>query len=496
MKLLMPLTLVLLVGSLTSASARGLEETRTLVLIPLPTAVAFEGDGFTVSDGTVVTGPDRITRLFVADVMTDTGLRLTAGTAGPIRFELRPDNRPAGAYELTSGPDGVLVTAGKESGLFYGAQTLRQLLQNGRIPGVRVQDEPRYTWRGSMLDVARHFFPVEEVERYIDLMAAYKLNVLHLHLTDDQGWRIAIDGRPELTQVGGRTQVGDKPGGFYTAEDYGEVIAYAAERFIDVVPEIDVPAHTNAALASDPSLNCDGRARQPYTGTRVVSAALCPGAAAVQEFLRDVFTDLGRLTPGRYLHIGGDEAKMLNNAEYREIVEEAQQSVLDAGKQVVGWMEIGGARLSKGTLIQYWGRDEPSDAVVSAVNQGAEIIMSPASRTYLDMKYDDNTPLGKSWAGLISVKDSYDWNPATLVKGVPEESIVGVEAPLWTETVRSFADATELAFPRLPAVAEVAWTPQAARDYTDFAARLAAQAPRWAAWKLKYHRTSQIEWIR
>lgn len=345
-----------------------------------------------------------------------------------------------------------------------------------------------------MLDVARHFFTVAEVQRVIDLAALYKLNVLHLHLTDDQGWRIAVDGWPDLTEIGGRTAVGGAPGGFYTKDDYAEIVAYAAERFVTVVPEIDVPGHTNAALASYAELNCDGLARRPFTGVEVGFSSLCLDKPVTQQFLEDVFGAVAALTPGAYVHMGGDEAHTLTADEYAPFVERVLKTVAATGKVPVGWQEIGTARLVPGAVVQYWNTGAGPAQAVAAVHGGATVILSPADRVYLDMKYDAATALGLDWAGHVDVRDAYDWDPGTFIDDIGEPDVLGVEAALWTETVTTIDEVERMLLPRLPAVAEVAWSQGGSRDWAAFRERLAAQVPLWDRLGATYHRSSQVNW--
>lgn len=421
-------------------------------------------------------------------------LRSTGGLAGDEGYVL----------EVTA--DSVSLGAHEPAGLFHGVQTLRQLLppqvesevlQAGpwTLPGGRIEDSPRFPWRGAMLDVSRHFFDVNAVKRYIDDIALYKMNVLHLHLSDDQGWRVAIEKWPRLGEVGGRSQVGGGPGGFYTKADYAEIVAYAAHRYITVVPEIDMPGHTNAALSSYAELNCKGKAPKPYTGTEVGFSSLCVTAAATWAFIRDVVAELAAMTPGPYIHIGGDEVERLSAAEYAGFVARVEDVVAKNGKQVVGWAEIGKATILPTTVVQYWNTRASDKIVREAVARGARVLMSPASKTYLDMKYDERTELGLTWAGLIEVQDSWDWDPATLMNGVAADHIVGVEAPIWSETLKSIEDVETMAFPRLPAIAEVGWSAAEGRDWADFRTRLAAQAPRWKAMGLRYYPSPQIDWV-
>jgi hexosaminidase len=341
-----------------------------------------------------------------------------------------------------------------------------------------------------MLDVARHFFTVKEVEQYIDLLALYKLNVLHLHLADDQGWRIAIASHPELTAQGAVTQVGGGPGGFYTQPEYSEIVRYAAARYITIVPEIDMPGHINAALISHPELSCSTRASASYAGTDVGWSTFCVDKEETYTLVDDIVRELAALTPGPYFHVGGDEVHTLPVPQYAKFIERVQDIVTRHGKQMVGWEEIARARLRPNTIAQQW----KSDSAGAAMQQGARILLSPANRTYLDMQYTPATELGLHWAAYVELRDAYDWNPATYLTGVSESSIVGVEAPMWSETVRNIGAVQYLAVPRLPALAEVGWTAQEARDWNDFRARIATHAPRWRYLGINYYPSPQVEW--
>jgi hexosaminidase len=403
------------------------------------------------------------------------------------------DDEPLGpeGYRLEVRDGRARIEADGDAGRFYAEQTLRRLPAGD----VTIADRPRFAWRGVMLDVARHFFGVDDVLRLIDHLAAYKLNTLHLHLSDDQGWRIAIDGWPQLAARGGQGAVGGDPGGFYTQDDYRAIVRYAAERFITVVPEIDTPGHVQAALASYPELAGD-RPADPYTGTSVGFSSLDVHDDLTYRFLGDVLGELAALTPGAFLHIGGDEAHSTGKEDYRAFMARVQPLVAAQGKRLVGWEEIASAPLGAGSLVQYWntGEEKGHDLARAAAAQDARLIMSPGDRVYLDMKYDASSPLGQSWAGHVEVRDSYDWDPATLVAGVGEDAIIGVEAPVWTETLRTLRDVETMLFPRVCAVAEVAWTPQGRRDWEDFRTRLAAEGPRWDAAGVAYTRSPQIDW--
>ncbi|HEX6328896.1 MAG TPA: beta-N-acetylhexosaminidase [Jiangellaceae bacterium] len=434
---------------------------------------------------------------FVAEML---GLKVsnTPEAAVQLALEDDPDLGDEG-YELVSGSSGVSITANGTAGLFRGVQTMRQLLPaSGRlpaeVPGVRIRDVPRFAWRGLMLDVARHFFDVRDVKRVVDLAAFYKLNVLHLHLTDDQGWRLAISSWPDLAAVGGRTAVGGDRGGFYTPADYAEIVDYAARRFITVVPEIDVPGHTNAALVAYPELTCDGQAPPVATGIEVGFSSLCPDKPITQRFIEEVFGELAALTPGPYLHLGGDEAMSTPPDQYGPFVERVQQVIRCAGKRPVGWQEVATAPLVPGAVVQYWNSSAGPEQAVGAVREGARLIMSPADRVYLDMKYDAATGLGLDWAGEVDVPDAYGWDPAAIASGIAEPDVLGVEAALWTETVATVSEIEYMVLPRLPAIAEVGWSQRATRDWAGFRTRLAAHAPRWDAMGAAYHRSPTIPW--
>jgi hexosaminidase len=312
---------------------------------------------------------------------------------------------------------------------------------------------PRFEWRGAMLDVARHFFGLDDVKRFVDAIERLRLNRLHLHLTDDQGWRLEIRSRPRLAEVGGETAVGGAPGGFYTQAEYTELVAYAAERGVAIVPEIDLPGHVNAALVAYPELAPAGFDPQPYTGIDVGFSSLDAHNEETYRFVDDVVGELAALTPGYWIHIGGDEAKSTAHADYVAFVERALAIVRAHGKTAVGWEEIAKVDLPPGTIVQHW---QDAELARAAVRKGAKLIMSPATRTYFDQKYDATTELGLEWAGHISVEDAAGWDPATFVDGVGEDDILGVEACLWSETLLTYEDVEFMAFPRLDALAAIA----------------------------------------
>jgi hexosaminidase len=432
-----------------------------------------------------------------------TSLSASSGV-GSIELSISSDAQlpPDEGYRLLVARDSIRLVAGGPAGLFRGVQTIRQLLPTDieseigvaryiwEIPALTIMDQPRFAWRGSMLDVGRHFLTVREVEQYMDLLALYKLNVLHLHLTDDQGWRIQINSRPKLTTIGSVTQVGGGAGGFYTQQDYQDIVRYGQARYITIVPEIEMPGHSNAALTAYPELACGTRPPAPFTGIETGWSVMCVDKEETYAFVDDVVREVSALTPGAYLHIGGDEVRTLTTSQYARFVERAQAIVNKYGKKMIGWEEITMARLNPTTLAQQW----RSDSVTRALQYGSRLVLSPAPKAYLDMKYAPATELGLHWAGYVEVRDSYDWDPATYTKGVTERDIVGVEAPVWSETLRNITAVEYLAMPRLPAIAEVGWTPQASRNWESFRIRLAAQEPRWHYLGVNYYRSPQIPW--
>jgi hexosaminidase len=410
-------------------------------------------------------------------------------------------------YQLDVATSGVVVRARTAAGLFAGVQTLRQLLpaeieadavqqKAWVVPGGKILDYPRFAYRGAMLDLARHFFGPDEVKRYIDQIVQYKVNHLHLHLTDDQGWRIEITKWPDLTTKGGGpgTGVGGTGPGFLTQAQYSDIVSYAADRYVTIVPEIDMPGHTNAAQATYGELNCDGKPVRPRTDTEVGYSSFCIDKEITYTFVEDVVRELAALTPGPYLHIGGDEADATSEAQYRTFLEKVLPLPAKYGKKTMGWHDIAAVAAPKDATITYWGTEVSDDSVAAHAAGGGKVIMSPANRTYLDMQYDSTTKLGLHWAGYIEVKDAYDWDPASRLPGVAESAIQGIEAPLWSETLNTGDDIEYMAFPRLAAVAELGWSAAATHSWDTFRTRLATQGPRWTRQGVDFYRSPQIPW--
>ncbi|KRC62019.1 beta-N-acetylhexosaminidase [Agromyces sp. Root81] len=505
----------------------------------IPAPVEFDltdGAPFTITTETrIIANGDaaRVAETFAAQARIATGFDLPvvadAVAASDIVLVIDADaGTGEEAYTLETGADGVRIAAPAAAGLFWGTQTLRQLLPaeiertdastpptGGWVaPAASVADAPRFAYRGSMLDVARHFLPVEDVLDHIDRIALLKLNVLHLHLTDDQGWRLAIDAWPELTGIGASTSTGGDGGGFYTKDDYRRIVEYAAERFVTVVPEIDLPGHTNAALSAYPELNCDGIAPKPYEGIEVGFSSLCASperAEATDRFLADVMTEVAEMTPGPWLHVGGDESLATSEADYLDLVRRITAAGAATGKTVIGWHEMGASHeLPAGTVGQYWDfttpRDRSAELTTSFVEQGGSVVLSPADVAYLDMKYPDDPdgPLGgkvgQLWAdGPTTLEEAYAWEPTSIVPGLAEADILGVEAPVWTETIATAAELEFMVFPRIAAIAEIAWSPipdgGAARDASDFHVRLASLGTHLDALGISYRKVDGVPWV-
>jgi hexosaminidase len=500
-------------------------------IIPLPVSVVDSESSFALNDNTkIVTVGDvskvyMVTEYFKSSVNNLTGLNLGSADQeqeNAVVFELNPDyGLGEEAYKLEINKNQIRISASQPAGLFYAVQTFNQLIPSdgGEIKGVNnrfiisggtIEDSPEYAYRGMMLDVARHFFPVEDVKHLIDLIAIYKLNHLHLHLSDDQGWRIEIKSWPLLTTIGGSTQVGGGEGGFYTQEDYKEIVRYAQDKFITIVPEIDMPGHTNSALAAYGELNpgiivpekgalpfdrtnigVDGMATPLYTGTEVGFSTLATNKPITYQFVEDVIRELAEITPGPFIHIGGDESHVTKMEDYIPFIEKAQDIVTKYGKRTMGWDEVAHAKLLPSSVAQYWAVVENA---VMAIEQGAQVLISPSKKAYLDMKYDTTTQIGYTWAALIELDDAYNWDPTELDENIKRVNILGVEAPLWAETLRSRADMEFLTFPRLPAIAEIAWTGKDLRSWESFSNRIKKHGRRWDAMGLNYYKSPKVDW--
>jgi hexosaminidase len=495
-------------------------------IIPAPVSIQKQAGTFVLSQETVIqvdTVTNKAVR-FLADYLQNkyafrNKLQANTGAVGNnaiIITSAGAENLPAEGYRLTIAPNRVTI-AGKGAGLFYGIQTLIQLLPLERtgtvkIACARIEDYPRFGYRGMHLDVCRHFFSVEFVKRYLDLMAAYKLNTFHWHLTDDQGWRIEIKKYPRLTQVGSQraeTLIGNYHdrmpqqfdgtpyGGYYTQDQIREVIKYAESKYITIVPEIEMPGHAMAALAAYPELSCDASQEYKVSGTwGVFNNIFCPTEKTF-AFLQDVLTEVIDLFPSKYIHIGGDEAPKVvwkSSPEAQAIIkrlklkdehglqsyfiQRMEKFVNSKGRSIIGWDEILEGGLAPNATVMSW-RGEAGG--IAAAKQGHNVIMTPSSSAlYFDHSQarSDLEPLSIGGFAPLSKVYAYNPTPAALT-AAQNKYILGVQANLWTEYVATEKKVEYMLLPRLLALAEVAWTPLANKNFTDFAE---TRVPRHLAW--------------
>lgn len=499
-----------------------------LPLIPQPVA-AQPGEGaFAFSAASAIRHHPQLAteaQLFAADLAKLTGRPPQVVTKdqkiqlpAEILVDLDPAlDLPPSGYQLEITPQTIRVTGKDAAGAYYGTRTLLQLLPAGKltadsaqIAAVKISDYPRFGWRGMMLDVGRHFFPVADIKGVIDWMAFHKLNTLHWHLTEDQGWRIEIKKYPKLTEFGafrdssppygdhGKSDDGVRYGGFYTQEQIKELVAYAAARHITIVPEIEMPGHAAAAIASYPELgNSDIPGYAPKVMTRwgVHPYTFAPKEATFR-FLEDVLSEVCELFPSTFIHIGGDEApktqwqqsKFAQDLMQREglksesdlqnlFVRRIGKFLESKGRRLIGWEEIQNGGLPKTATMMVW---REVKAAKHALTLGNDVVMAPSSDTYFDYyQAPAATELAKgkefeAIGGLLPLEKAYAYNPAAIADSpAQEKQILGTQAQLWTEYCKDMNKVQYLAFPRLAALAEVAWTPLARKNYPDFQLRLA-----------------------
>ncbi|MFG2941667.1 beta-N-acetylhexosaminidase [Streptomyces sp. NPDC048282] len=519
-------------------------------LIPAPARAARNTDGHKYLDRATALdarpGTEGVARWLRATVGAATGLPFPEAGEGANRvvLSIEPDLPPEG-YRLVDDDGPYLIQGGDAAGVFWGAQTFRQLLGPGAfrrapvssaaewaLPRITVEDAPRFRWRGLMLDVARHFTPKEGVLRYLDLMAAHKLNVLHFHLTDDQGWRIAIERHPRLTEVGSwraRTKFGhrasplweEKPhGGHYSRDDIREIVAYAAERHITVVPEIDVPGHSQAAIAAYPELgNTDviDTASLTVWDTWGISPNVLAPTDNTLRFYEGVFEEVLELFPSEFIHVGGDECPKeqwrASPAAKARIAELglADEDELQAwfighfakwlsarGRRLIGWDEILEGGIAEGAAVSSW---RGYGGGIAAARAGHDVVMCPEQYVYLDHRQadgaDEPVPIGY----VRTLEDVYRFEPVPPgLDASQAERIMGTQANVWTEVMEDLARVDYQAFPRLAAFAEVAWSALPApgeRDFADFERRMTAHYGRLDALGVAYRPPSgPLPWQR
>jgi hexosaminidase len=443
-------------------------------------------------------------------------------------------------YQLSVTQKNITIKANNAAGIFYGVQTLMQLLPkeiesdaletnvDWKLPCVEITDYPRFGWRGLMFDVSRHFFTKNEVKQYIDQMARYKFNLLHLHLTDDEGWRIEIKGLPRLTEVGAwnvykvgqfgsfSTPTPDEPrnyGGFYTQSDIKELVQYAKERFVDILPEIDVPGHSLAAVVSYPELSCTAGAEKYHVRSgeeimdwshgappiALVDNTLCPANEKVYDFLDKVMTQVAELFPFEYIHVGGDECpknyweksdaikalmKKENLKNYEEVqsyFEKRLEKIVESkGKKFMGWDEILEGGLAPNAAVMSWRGIEGG---IAAAKLGHDVVMSPTTFVYLDYMQSDRVMEPHVYASL-RLNKTYQFEPVP--EGVNAKYIKGGQGNLWTEQVYTFRQAQYMTWPRAFAIAECTWSPKEKKNWNDFVKRVEQQFQRFDIAEVKY----------
>ncbi|MDT8369786.1 MAG: family 20 glycosylhydrolase [Longimicrobiales bacterium] len=503
-------------------------------LIPAPRSVEARSGGFTIDRSTRIAVADttdaelvRLAEAWAAPIRRATGLPLPVGGAGRVRLAVEDAGEPE-SYRLRVDDEGVRLTGADPAGLFHGLTTLTQLLPPGlegrasatgasdpspdapssvadlplRIAAVAIDDAPRFAWRGMHLDVGRHFFGPDFVKRYIDLLARYKINHFHWHLTEDQGWRIEIERYPKLTEVGAWRGDGERYGGFYTKEEIREIVAYAAERYVTIVPEIEMPGHSLAALAAYPELACTEGPFEVGTTWGVFEEIYCPTEETF-AFLEGVLTEVIELFPGPFIHIGGDEAPRIRWEESAEaqavirregLADEAElqgwfirriERFLSAhGRRLIGWDEIVEGGLPPGATVMSW---RGTAGGVEAARAGHDVVMTPTSHMYFDYYQGDPEREPLAFGGYLPLEQVYAFEPVPAELSADEaRHILGVQANVWTEYMKTPDHVEYMVFPRLFALAEVAWSEPAARSFASFFNRMGWHMERLDALGVRY----------
>jgi hexosaminidase len=444
--------------------------------------------------------------------------KATSGQGIHLNFA-RMDKSIPGAYTLQVKKDGIYISGDNENGVFYGIQTLIQLLPVERsttfkIPYTSITDYPRFAYRGLMLDVGRHFFPVDFVKKYIDYIALHKMNYFHWHLTEDQGWRFPVPKYPRLTTVGAYrngTIIGHFPGkgndslrygGAYTRDEIKEVVAYAAKRYITVVPEIEMPGHSSAALTAYPYLGCTGGPYQVQQTWGVFKDVYCAGNDSVFAFLQDVIDEVVKLFPSKYIHIGGDECpktswkvcpkcqKRIRDNNLKDenglqsyFIQRMEKYINSKGKTIIGWDEILEGGLAPNAVVMSW---RGIKGGIEAARQNHDVIMTPGSHVYLDhsqTKKEDSVTIG----GFLPIQTVYSYEPVpTELSAEEAKHVLGAQGNVWTEYMGSPRKVEYMLFPRIGALSEVLWSPASKKNWVEFQPRLAQQVKRYDLWKVNY----------
>ncbi|MCG3149641.1 MAG: Beta-hexosaminidase [Verrucomicrobiae bacterium] len=424
-------------------------------------------------------------------------------------------------YELHITPTSVTLHANAPAGFFYGQQTLRQLrAADGSLPCCRIWDKPRFGWRGLMVDVARHFFTKDEIKHFLDVMAAHKLNVFHWHLVDDQGWRIEIKRYPKLTELAAwRNSIGfgldpgasrnyradGRYGGFYTQAEIREIVAHAASQHITIVPEIEMPGHSSAALTAHGELTCSGNPCTTNQDGGIFHGIFCAGKEAPFEFLQNILTEVIELFPGQYIHIGGDEVpkdnwkkcphcqqRMRNEGLQNEeelqsyFIRRVEKFINAQGRRLIGWDEILEGGLAPNATVMSW---RGVAGGIAAATAGHDVVMTPFTHCYFDF-YQGKVGQPKAIGGYIPLEKVYEFEP--VVPEIPAEKthhVLGGGANLWTEYMPNYGHLQYMTYPRACALAEVLWSPKESRDFAGFQTRLARHTKLLDALGVKYART-------
>ena len=486
-------------------------------VIPQPVSVQ-EGKGcFSITKGAKIDCADesllKSAEIFAADMNTVLGVQIPVAVNNGGNITLSIDaTLGKEEYKLTVTKKKIAIVGGSSAGVFYGFQTLKQLLKDGNIPAVTIEDKPHFAYRGTHLDVARHFFTAEEVKKYIDILALHKINRFHWHLTDDQGWRIEIKKHPALVEKGSmrkETLVGKSKdkydgiphGGYYTQEEIKDVVAYAADRHIEIVPEVDLPGHMQAALAAYPELGCTGGPYEMRCKWGISKDVLCAGNEKVYDFLEDVLAEICELFPSKLIHIGGDECpkdtwktcpkcqdkiKALGLKDDRRhqaehylqnyVMGRVEKFLNEKGRRIIGWDEILEGNATKTATVMIW-RDHES--VVKAVRRGNDVIIATRHHCYLDY-YQTSDPKSEplSIGGrYMSMQQVYRLEPYDRLYVHERNRVVGVQANLWTEYIKDFESVQAKLLPRLAALSETAWAYDRKKEYKTFADKAKSLLP-------------------
>lgn len=434
---------------------------------------------------------------FKTDVAERISVKVDNSEKAKIKLELTANDESEESYSLRTSKKEIIVRAGTEKGIFYGLQTLKQLIlfsdmENGKInlPILTIEDEPRFGWRGVMLDESRHFFGAEKVKQLLDMMALHKLNVFHWHLTDDPGWRIEIKKYPKLTLIGGQGNDinPDGPAEYYTQEEIREIVHYAAERFIEVIPEIDMPGHARAANRAYPEFSGGGSKSHP-------EFTFNPGKAETYAYLTDILREICTLFPSDYIHLGGDEVHFGNESwntdtDVKRLMKQEKLADLKAvetyfvhrmadsikmlDKTVVGWDEIVDHHLAQDNSLVMWWRHDKTDKLKAAIDNNYEVVLCPRIPLYFDFDQDESHQYGRKWkSGFASLDLTYAFPPDTLSQFTQSSTLVkGIQANIWTERIHDTKRLDYMTYPRLSALSEAAWTNNANKNFEDFNRRL------------------------